>query len=128
MAEGKSTPRVPDLAEALRESEERFRRAFEFAGIGMAILSIDGRWVRVNRALTEMLGYTAAEFQETTFQALTHPNDMEGSVAGSLQVVSGREPIMQMEKRYRHKAGHYVWTRLTTSVVRSPEGEPLHYI
>ena len=128
MGESDGTAPLPGLEEALRESEERFRRAFEFAGIGMAILGVDGRWIRVNRALCDMLGYTPDELSKTTFQALTHPDDRQASSDGSEAVLSGRIAVLQLEKRYRHKDGHYVWSRLTTSVVRSPSGEPVHYI
>jgi len=63
---------------ALRESEQRFRGAFEFAAIGMALVGIDGRWIRVNRALSGIVGYTAEELLATTFQAITHPEDLRG--------------------------------------------------
>jgi len=116
------------MEQSLRESEERFRLAFESAGIGMALLAIDGRWLRANRGICEMLGYSEAELRQTSYQALSHPDDLIEGRDDARRVVSGEIPWMRIEKRYRHRAGHYVWARLTTSVVRSVEGEPLYYV
>jgi len=112
----------------LQESEERFRQAFEFAGIGMALLSIDGRWLRANHYICEMLGYSEEELCQTTYQALTHPDDLIRGKKDALRVISGEIPYMQIEKRYRHRDGHYLWARLTTSVVRSSKNEPLYFV
>ncbi|MBI5240158.1 MAG: PAS domain S-box protein [Elusimicrobia bacterium] len=112
----------------LRDSEERFRHAFELAPIGMALVAVDGRWLRANPALCAMLGYGEEELCRTTFQELTHPDDLPKNLAEARRLLAGEIPFMRAEKRYRHKDGHYVWAHLNTSVVRSPEGEPLHYI
>ncbi len=62
---------------ALRESEERFRRAFDDAPIGIALVKPDGHWLKVNRVLCEMVGYSEAEMLATNFQSITHPDDLE---------------------------------------------------
>jgi PAS domain S-box-containing protein len=66
--------------DALRESEERFRTAFEHAPVGMWLVAPDGRWLRVNAALCEMVGRTEREMLATTFQAITHPDDLAGDL------------------------------------------------
>lgn len=112
----------------LRESEERFRHAFEFAGIGMGLLSTDGRWLRANHSICEMLGYTEDELQQTTYQELTHPDDLLRGREKARQVVAGEIAYMQIEKRYRHRDGHYLWAKLTTSVVCDAQNQPLYFI
>src|SRR5262245_32699764 len=67
--------------EQLRESEERFRLTIDEAPIGMALVSLDGRFVRVNHALCEIVGYSALELTDLTYQAITHPDDLEAEVA-----------------------------------------------
>jgi len=113
---------------ALKESEERFRQSFEFSSVGMSFSGIDGRWLRVNPAVCEMLGYTEEELRGTTFQALTHPDDLAVNMEMARRLVAGEIPFMQVEKRYRHRDGHYLWARLTASVIYSATGKPLHYI
>jgi PAS domain S-box-containing protein len=78
--------------ERLRESEERFRGAFEFAAIGMALVAPDGHWLRVNRSMCRIVGYTAEEFLATDFQAITHPDDLGTDVAYVRQML-GRSPM-----------------------------------
>src|SRR5262249_13823708 len=72
--------RVAERTAELQKSEERFRAAFTQGGIGMALVGTDGRFLQVNRALSDMLGYPEAELQGKTFQDLTHPEDREHSV------------------------------------------------
>jgi len=115
-------------AEALLESEERFRLAFEFAGIGMAIVATDGHWLRVNSAVKDILGYTEEELLEMSFQDITHPDDLQTDVELVQELLSGKRRTFQMEKRYIHKDGHIVWARLTASIVRDNEGNPVHFV
>ncbi len=109
-------------------SEERFRHAFEYAGIGMAIVALDGRWLRVNTALCEILGYTAAELLQKTFQDVTHPDDLASNLALLRDLIAGHRRVHQMEKRYYHRDGHVIWIRLTASLVREASGAPLHAV
>src|SRR5205807_1955536 len=113
---------------ALRESEERFRGAFEFAAIGMALVAPDGRWMRVNRALCGILGYTAEELLATTFQAITHPDDLDSDMEHARQVLVGSRTHYDMEKRYFHKGGHIVWVLLSVSLVRDDAGQPMYFV
>ena len=112
----------------LHASEERFRSAFEHAGIGMALVGLDGRWLRVNRALCRITGYAAEELAERTFQEITHPDDVEADLAYAARLLAGEIESYEMEKRYLHKGGHAVSTLLTGSLVRDAAGQPLHFV
>ena len=125
---------IRDIAErkrierALMESEERFRKAFGDSAIGMALVKTDGSFLQVNRALCEIVGYSEQELLSTSFQAITHPDDLEPDLAHLRQALDGQINSFQMEKRYFHNLGHIVWVLLTTSLVRSESGNPLYFI
>ncbi len=112
----------------LDESEEQFRNAFEFAPIGMALVAPNGKWLRVNRSVCEILGYTELELLATNFQMLSHPDDLETDLNFVHQLLDGAIPSYQMEKRYFHKLGHVVYVLLSVTLVRDSLGSPLHLI
>ena len=114
--------------EVLRESEERFSSVFEHAAIGMALVAPDGHWLKVNRALCELVGYKAEELLGRTFQDITHPDDLEADLGFVHQMLTGELRTYQMEKRYFHKQGHVLWILLTVSRVRNASGQPLYFI
>ncbi|OGK83192.1 MAG: hypothetical protein A2X52_13590 [Candidatus Rokubacteria bacterium GWC2_70_16] len=116
------------LGEALRESEERFRRVFEDAATGMALVGLDGRWLQVNRALCRITGRTEAELQATTFQALSHPADLAVEMTQREGMLAGDIPGYQMEKRCIHERGHVIWVRINCTLLRDAEGRPAHTI
>ncbi len=117
------------LAErSVTESEERFRSAFAFAGIGMAIVAIDGHFLKVNHSLCEIVGYNEDELLALRFQEITLPDDLEADLAHIGDLLAGRSQSYQMEKRYRHRAGRIVWVRLTVSLVRGADGTPLQFV
>ncbi|PYM65878.1 MAG: hypothetical protein DMD79_03950 [Candidatus Rokuibacteriota bacterium] len=111
-------------AEALRESEERFRRAFDDSGIGMALQTMDGRYLRVNRVYCEMVGYTAEELLAVSFRDVLHPEDQAADVERDRRMLSGEVGHYQREKRYRHKSGRVVWVLSSVSLVRDADGRP----
>ncbi|MEG4210605.1 PAS domain S-box protein [Microcoleus sp. S13_B4] len=113
---------------ALRNSEEQFRHAFEDASIGMAIVSLDGHWIKVNPALCQILGYSSEELLALTFQDITHPDDLDGDLNYAHQLLAGTISTYQMEKRYFHKQGHIIWIILNGSLVQDEEGNSLHFI
>jgi len=112
----------------LRESEERFRSAFDYAAIGMALVSPVGRFLKVNRALCEIVGRSEEHLLACDFQSITHPEDVSGDEAQMQRVLSGAVPTYQMEKRYIHTDGHVVWVQLTVSLVRDAAGKPLYFV
>lgn len=114
--------------EALRESEELFRSAFEDAAIGIALVATDGRFLRVNRSLCDMLGYSEPELQATTIRAITHQDDLDITLKSHKRIFDGDIHRFQIEKRYIHKRGHVVWIQLTNSVVQNVHGQPLYQV
>jgi two-component system sensor histidine kinase/response regulator len=114
--------------DVLRETEARFRSAFDNAPIGMALVAPEGRWLQVNRALCDILGYSEAELLAGSFQAVTHPDDLETSVAQAQRVLAGELGFYQNENRYMHKQGHIVWALLSVSLVRDSTGKPLYFV
>ncbi|MET0166464.1 MAG: PAS domain S-box protein, partial [Vicinamibacterales bacterium] len=117
-----------DANRQLQESEERFRLTIDEAPIGMALVALDGRFVRVNRALCEIVGYGSAELTGLTFQAITHPADLDADLALLDQLARGEIPRYHLSKRYIRKDGTIVDIQLSTSILRSREGAPLYYI
>lgn len=105
-----------------------FESAFEYAAIGMAIVGTDNRFLRVNRALCEMLGYSNTDLTSLTFTAITHPQDLEQDLSRTRQLLNGEISTFQSEKRYIHNEGRVVWVNLSVSLVRNVEGEPLFFI
>ena len=113
---------------ALRTSEETFRAAMENASIGMTIIEPPGRWLRVNRALTLLLGYSREELLELNFRAITHPDDLEQSDQVVEQLLAGELDTSTIEKRYLYKDGRTVWAQLSISAVRRPDGSVQYLI
>src|SRR4030088_3196778 len=105
-----------------------FQSAFEFAAIGMALVSPEGKWLRVNRSICEITGYSEAELLKRTFQDITHPDDLDLDLANVRKMLAGEIKTYQMEKRYFHKDGSIVWVLLSVSLVRTESGEPLFFI
>ncbi len=116
------------VEQALHESEERFRLTIDEAPIGMALVALDGRFVRVNRALCEIVGYPSAELTGLTFQAITHPDDLDADLALAGRLARGEIPRYQLGKRYIRKDGTLVDILLTASILRGRNGAPLYYI
>jgi PAS domain S-box-containing protein len=119
----------PKMAEEkLREREERFRATFEQAAVGIAHTALDGRWLRVNQKLCDILGYTREELLQKTFQEITHSDDLEPNLEYRRQLLTGEKGSFSMEKRYVRKDGSIVWGNLTASLGREPSGEPGYII
>ncbi|MEG3920919.1 PAS domain S-box protein [Microcoleus sp. T3_A4] len=114
---------------ALQKSEEQFRHAFEDASIGMAILSLDGHFIKTNSAFSQMIGYSPEELLGLTFQSITHPEDLEEDIKNVNLLVTGKMSLYsQREKRYIHKHGHIIWGLLNASVIRDKKENPLSLI
>ena len=113
---------------ALQDSERRFRDTFENAGVGIAHVALDGRWLRVNSRLCAITGYTEEELCARTFGDITHPDDLEADWAEARRLVAGEILNYSLEKRYRTKDGSLVWVNLTVSLQRDDTGSPLNFI
>jgi PAS domain S-box-containing protein len=114
--------------QALREAQELFRSAFDNAPIGIAVSNLDGHYLRVNRALCDILGYSEEELLSTTFQDLTYPEDREASMAYVDRLVAGEIDKYSLEKRYVRADGTPVWVSLSVSLVRDADDRPLYYV
>lgn len=111
------------LEKSMRESEERFRATFEQTAVGLAHVAPDGRWIRANQKLCEMIGYASTEIENLTVYDVTHPADLSGDLALAHDLTSGKRDHYSIEKRLIHKNGRIVPIRLTVDAVRGHEGE-----
>lgn len=114
--------------EALHQANQRFRSAFDDAAIGMAIVSPEGRFLRVNRALVELLGYSEDELVGMGFGDITHPEDRDQGLRALEEMVEGLRDRFQTEERYFHADGQVIWTDLSTTIVRDSESRPLYLL
>jgi PAS domain S-box-containing protein len=117
-----------EIAEELRESEERFRLTIDEAPIGMALTSLDGGFMRVNRVFCDIVGYSPEDLMKLRFRDITHPDDVEVDVAFAAQLARGEIARCQFEKRYVRKDGTHVAAMLSVSILRDRDGAPRYYI
>ena len=106
---------LEDQSDALRESEERFRSAFNYAPIGIALVSSSGQWLKVNHALCNILGYSEEEFLSMDFQSMIFQEDLGTTLVKMHELSSGKTANCQMEQRYLHKTGEMVWASWSVS-------------
>ena len=116
------------IEEALRINLERLQAYFHNAPIGKALVSLEGRFQRVNPALCRLLGYTEPDLLATDFQTLTHPDDLEADLELLRQLLSGAIPHYTLEKRYYRSNGAIMWGRLSVGLVRNAAGQPDHFV
>jgi diguanylate cyclase (GGDEF)-like protein/PAS domain S-box-containing protein len=113
---------------ALSQSEEQFRLAFELASIGMAIATLEGKFVQSNQALCDTLGYTARELRDRAWADVIYPEDRERFLASNQELRQGQIADFQLEQRFVTKTGLLVCGILQVALVRDAEGKPLHFI
>lgn len=94
----------------------------------MALVALDGRFMHVNRALCQLVGYNEEELLARTFQDITHPDDLEADVEHAKELIRGEADSYQMQKRYFHRTGRAVWILLTGSIVRDEAKQPRFFI
>jgi len=116
------------LEQALRESEQLYRTTFELAAIGVAHVNPDGRWLRVNQKLCEIVGYSERELLQLTFQEITHPDDLPADLALTEKLLVGELNSFTMEKRYIRKDTTFVWVRISVSGPRDEDGKLRYFI
>lgn len=112
------------VEEQLQESERRFRAIFDGAGVGIDLVTLEGRFIETNRALQELLGYSGEELRCMRFADLTHPDDAEISRQRFRELISGQRDYYKLEKRYLRKDGRVVWANLTVYLMRNRENQP----
>ena len=111
-----------------RDNEEQLYSTFEHAGVGMALLSLDGRWIRVNRALADMLRSPAEDLIGFPAEARTHPDDIAADQEAIRLLLAGEARTYSVEKRYFTAAAEVVWALVNVSLVTGAEGQPSHLI
>jgi PAS domain S-box-containing protein len=114
--------------EAAPVAAGRFAHVFSRAAVGMAIVSLDGRWLEVNPRLCTLLGYDACELQAIDFQSITHPEDLPLDLQYVARLLSGEIGDCALEKRYLRKDGSYTWAEITATLIRDEADRPLHFV
>ena len=114
--------------EELQNSEAELEQAFGASPIGMSLVALDGRFLRVNHAFCKMLGWSEKELLAGSFQAITYVQDISPDVQRVQEIIAGKRENYQIEKRYIHKDGHLVWAQLNVSVVRDKSGAAQHFV
>src|SRR5262249_29552648 len=112
----------------LRESEELFRTLFDHAPIGMVIIALDGRYLRVNTAYCNIIGYSTLELLTMSFQDVTHPEDLPNSLLNIDKVLRGEGQSYALEKRAVRKDGRVVNLSLHASLIMNADGKALHIV
>jgi PAS domain S-box-containing protein len=122
---------VTELRKAQRQtqiSEAKFRGAFEFSAIGMTIVSLEGRWLRVNREFANMVGYTEEELLGRRFQDITHPDDLSDNDKHFTEAVQGAKDVYHLQKRYVHRNGTIIWANLNVAMIKDDQGMPIYCV
>ncbi len=112
----------------VREREQLIRLSFENSAIGKALVAPDGSWLRANKSLVNILGYTEDELLRMDFQSITYPEDLEADLDHVQAMLKGEINVYHMDKRYFHKSGDIIWSHLSVSLVRDEQGEPKFFI
>ncbi|WP_082473534.1 PAS domain S-box protein [Xanthomonas sp. Leaf148] len=113
---------------AAQLAAERFTGAFETAPQGMAIVSLEGAWRDVNPSLCGILGYPREQLLRTTFQQITHPDDLEMDLQLVQELIAGKRDSYSLAKRYISQQGAVIWAQLSVSLVRDGSGAPVHFV
>ncbi|MFC1601257.1 transporter substrate-binding domain-containing protein [Candidatus Sumerlaeota bacterium] len=120
--------KIDERTATLAESEGRFRATFEQAAVGIAHVSLEGRFLRINERFCEIAGYPHEEMLHLTFQDITHPDDVDIDVSHTNALVQGAADNYAMEKRYIRKDGETTWVHLTVAIVREQSGSPQWFV
>lgn len=126
--EGRDVTEARNFREQLAQSEAQFRSALQHAPIGMALVSLEGRFLQVNAALCAIVDYPPAELMQLTFMQITVPEDLDADMENLQRLIAGEIASYKMEKRYYRKDGSVVWVQLTVSALRDAAGKLLHFI
>lgn len=121
---------VSDVSEVteLKGAENRFQVVFSAAGIGIARVNLHGHFLECNEKLCDIVGYSEEALLSLSFQDITHPDDLDEDLQYVQELLSGERSIYSMQKRYLHSAGHYLWVRLTVTLVKDALDEPQYFV
>jgi PAS domain S-box-containing protein/diguanylate cyclase (GGDEF)-like protein len=120
---------ITDKKRAEEEKEKEYRDVFEALAIGMALVALDGRWRKVNKSLSDIVGYSETELLSSkTIRAITHPDDLGSDREYLKKLIEDRIPYYRVEKRYFHRDGYTIWGLLGVSMVRDARGYPLYFV
>ncbi|WP_079434386.1 sensor histidine kinase [Zoogloea sp. LCSB751] len=108
--------------EEMRLSKEFFQSTFDSAAVGMAVADFEGRYIKVNQAMCEFVGYSEAELLGMSYHDITHPDDLADNVSARARMLDGTLPKFQMEKRYVRKDGRVVWALMVVSEILDKNG------
>jgi len=120
--------KLREVQQQIELSEARFRGAFEYSAIGMALVSVDWKWLKVNQELCFILGYTEGELLSMTIQDVTYPEDFEQDREFIEQTMRGEIETYRRVKRYFHKNGALIWANVNVSLIRDNSDEPLYFV
>jgi PAS domain S-box-containing protein len=117
-----------EMEQAKRDVDEQLWSAFEHAANGMALVSGEGKFLRVNDSFSRIIGYPHAKFLSLTFQEITHPDDLELDVSYLQRMINGELKFYELDKRYIHADGYYIWIHLSVSIVPNEDGTPKYFV
>lgn len=120
--------KIRQAKEEMRISKEFFQSTFDAAAVGMAVANIDGRYVKVNRAMCEFVGYSESELLRMSYQEITFPEDIEANVQARQRLLAGEIPTFRQEKRYVRKDGQVVWAVMVVSQICDKSGSVIYTI
>ncbi|MCK0157440.1 PAS domain S-box protein [Cellulophaga sp. F20128] len=112
----------------LLKNKESFTGVFDNSSVGMALVSIEGKWLKINNSLSSSLGYSSKELIKLTFQDITHPDDLITDLTLLQELIDEKRDGYQIEKRYYHKNGHIVYVILSVTKVTKIDGSIAHFI
>ncbi len=112
----------------LEESELRFRSAFENSNVGISIVGLNGQWLKINKKMCEIVGYSQKELIEHKFKTITYKDDIEKSVSLAKKMIKNKIQKAQLEKRYIHKTGKIIWVLLSITLVLNDKKEPQYFL
>jgi PAS domain S-box-containing protein len=115
-------------AQQVKDTQKRFMDTFEHAAAGISHVALDGRLMQINQTFCNLVGYPEVELTKLTFQDITHPDDVGPDESLLKETLQGLRSTYSLEKRYRHKKGHFVWAQLTVALMRRADGSPDYFV
>ena len=117
-----------EMLDIVRSSEQEFSAAFEYAPIGIALVGLNGEWLRINKSLSAMLGYSNSELMLCNFQDITHEDDLKTDLELLKKLIDDEIQSYKMPKRYYNKNGDLIWINLSVSKVLNADGSIKYFI